>query len=169
MRKKKVGAIAIKGFALPAVLVAVLGMAHQARSQDATTPYPNMAPIEQYLMDQTAEIALARSAAPESISRDATVLVLGRHGYETAVEGKNGWVCRVGRGWGALFDWPEFWSPKVRAAECLNPPAARSMLPFAYKQTELLPAIPGSRLSPQSRRHSRRKNCQLSSREPCPT
>jgi len=138
MRKKKVGAIAIKGFALPTVLVAVLGMAHQARSQDATTPYPNMAPIEQYLMDQTAEIALARSAAPESISRDATVLVLGRHGYETAVEGKNGWVCRVGRGWGALFDWPEFWSPKVRAAECLNPPAARSMLPFAYKQTELL-------------------------------
>ncbi len=107
-------------------------------SQDAATPYPKMAPVEQSLMDRTAEIALARSAAPESISRDATVLVLGRHGYETAVEGKNGWVCRVGRGWGALFDWPEFWSPKVRAAECLNPPAARSMLPIAYKQTELL-------------------------------
>jgi hypothetical protein len=144
MRKKKVDAIAIKSSALPAILavilVAVLGTAHQARSQDATTPYPNMAAIEQYLMDRTAEIALARSAAPDAISRDATVLVLGRHGYETAVEGKNGWVCRVGRGWGALFDWPEFWSPKVRAAECLNPPAARSMLPIAYKQTELLMA-----------------------------
>src|SRR5277367_2222309 len=119
-------------------LAVLLGWAWQAQAQDTKAPYPTMAPLEQYLMDRTAEIALARSAAPESISRDATVLVLGRFGYETAVEGRNGWVCRVGRGWGALFDWPEFWSPKVRAAECLNPQAARSMLPFAYKQTELL-------------------------------
>jgi hypothetical protein len=57
-----------------------------------------MAPIEQYLMtDRDAEIALARSSAPESISRDAEVLVLGRHGFETAVKGKNGFVCIVGR------------------------------------------------------------------------
>ena len=80
MRKMKVGTIAIKSFAL----LVVLGTAHQAMAQDAKTPYPNMAPIEQYLMtDQGAEIALARSAAPESISRDAEVLVLGRHGFET--------------------------------------------------------------------------------------
>jgi hypothetical protein len=97
-----------------------------------------MAPIGQYLMsDRGAEIALARSAAPESISRDAEVLVLGRHGFETAVKGKNGWVCMVERGWG-MFDWPEFWNPKIRAANCLNPPAARSMLPLLYKRTELL-------------------------------
>ena len=75
-----------------------------------------MAPIEQYLMDRTAEITLARSASPESISRDATILVLGRQGYETAVQGKNGFVCMVGRAWGAAFDWAEFWNPKVRAA-----------------------------------------------------
>ena len=134
MRKKKVGAIAIKSFAL----LVVLGAAYQAMGQDATTPYPKMAPIEQYLMDRNAEIALARSAAPEAISHDATVLVLGRHGYETAVEGKNGWVCMVGRSWGAMFDHPEFWNPKIHAADCLNPPAARSILPYAYKRTELL-------------------------------
>jgi hypothetical protein len=134
MRKKKVGAIAVGSIAM---LVA-LGLANRAMAQDAATPYANMASIEQYLMDRTAEIELARSAAPESISHDAEVLVLGRHGYETAVEGKNGWVCMVGRGWMGFFDWPEFWSPKIRAAECLNPPAARSMLPFAYKRTELL-------------------------------
>lgn len=46
MRKKKVYAIAIKSFAL----LVVLGTAYQARSQDATTPYPKMAPIDQYLM-----------------------------------------------------------------------------------------------------------------------
>lgn len=134
MLKKKVATIAITGFAL----LAVLGTAHHAKAQDGTTPYPKMAPIEQYLMNRDAEIALARSAAPDAISHDAAVLVLTRQGYETAVEGKNGWVCWVGRGWMAMFDHPEFWSPKVRAADCLNPPAARSVLPYAYKRTELL-------------------------------
>jgi len=82
MRLTKVSAIAINGLAL----LVVLGTAYQAMAQDATAPYPKMAPIEQYLMtDQGAEIALARSAAPESISRDAEILVLGRHGFETAV------------------------------------------------------------------------------------
>lgn len=139
MRKKKIGAIAIKSFAL----LVVLGTTHlvsscEAMAEDATTPYPSMAPVEQYLMDRDAEIALARSAAPDAISHDASVIVLTRHGYETAVEGKNGWVCWVGRGWMAMFDNPEFWNPKVRAADCLNPPAARSILPYAYKRTELL-------------------------------
>jgi hypothetical protein len=97
-----------------------------------------MAPLDQYLMDRDAEIALARSAAPDAISRDASVVVLTRHGYETAVEGKNGWVCWVGRSWLAMFDHPEFWNPKVRAADCSNPPAARSVLPYVYKRTELL-------------------------------
>jgi hypothetical protein len=139
MLKKKVAAIAITGFAL----LVVLGTAHHAMAQDATTPYPTtsylkMAPVEQYLMDRDAEIALARSAAPDAISHDASVLVLTRHGYETAVQGKNGWVCWVGRGWRAIFDHPEFWNPKVRAAGCDNPPAARSLLPYTYKRTELL-------------------------------
>src|SRR5580692_5957099 len=112
--------------------------AAQDAAQDAKDPYPTMAPIEQYLMDRDAEIALARSAAPEAISHDASVIVLTRHGYETAVQGKNGWVCWVGRGWLGMFDHPEFWNPKIRAADCLNPPAARSILPYAYKRTELL-------------------------------
>jgi hypothetical protein len=39
----------------------------------------------------------------------------------------------------AMFDHPEFRNPKVRTAECINPPAARSvLLPYAYKRTELL-------------------------------
>jgi hypothetical protein len=133
MRKWKVGTTLINGFAL----LVILGMAYPAKSQAAATTYPNMAPIEQYLMDRTAEIALARSAAPESISRDAEVLVLGRQGFETAVQGKNGWVCMVGRGWG-MFDAPEFWNPKIRAASCVNPPAARSTIPLVSMQTQLL-------------------------------
>jgi hypothetical protein len=134
MQKNKVVAIAMMGFAL----LIVFGAAYRARSQDAETPYPKMAPIQGYLMDRTAEITLARSAAPESISRDATVLVLGRQGYETAVQGKNGFVCWVGRGWGAAFDWAEFWNPKVRAADCLNPQAARSILPIVYLRARMV-------------------------------
>lgn len=103
----------------------------------AKTSYPSMAPLDQYLMpNRDAEIALARSAAPESISRDAKILVLGPHGYETAVEGKNGFVCAVERGWMAPFDHPEFWNPKIRGPLCYNPPAVRSILPMTFKRTE---------------------------------
>ena len=128
--------VLLSAFAIVAALIGALSL--PAAAQSAEQPYPTMAPIEQYLMDRAAEIALARSAAPDAISHDASVIVLTRHGYETAVEGKNGWVCWVGRGWMAMFDHPEFWNPKVRAADCLNPAAARSVLPYAYKRTELL-------------------------------
>jgi hypothetical protein len=85
--------------ALAVVLAVVLSAGWPARAQDAKTPYPRMAPLDQYLMaDRNAEIALARSAAPESIARDAEVMVLGERGYETAVKGKNGFVCIVERG-----------------------------------------------------------------------
>jgi len=134
MLKNKVGAIAVKSLAL----LVVLGTAFQVMAQDAATAYPKMAPLEQYLMDRDAEIALARSAAPDAISHDASVIVLTRHGYETAVHGNSGWVCMVGRAWLGMFDHPEFWNPKIRAADCLNPPAARSVLPYIYKRTDLL-------------------------------
>jgi hypothetical protein len=134
MSKKRVDSIAILRFPLLIVLAA----AFHATAQDSKQPYPAMAPIEQYLMGRTAEIALARTAAPDAISRDASVAVLTRRGYETAVQGKNGWVCMVGRAWGAMFDHPEFWNPKVRAAGCFNPSAVRSILPYEYKRTELL-------------------------------
>ena len=129
-------------FAVIIALALAFGMVLEARaawSQEATTKYLNMAPVDEYLMtDRNAEIALARSAAPESISRDATVLVLGRHGYETAVEGKNGFVCLVERGWMSRADAPEFWNPKLRGPICFNPPAARSVLPTTYKRTEMV-------------------------------
>jgi hypothetical protein len=121
-----------------ALVILALGAARQARAADATTPYPSMPPLDQYLMERNAEIALARSAAPPSISSDATVMVLGRHGYETAVEGKNGFVCIVERGWMNSFDSPEFWSPKTRGAECFNPPAARTVVPYTYFRTKLV-------------------------------
>jgi hypothetical protein len=134
---RKISAIAIIGFAL----LVVLGSVHRAMAQAAATPspatpYSKMAPIDQYLMaDRAAEIALARSAAPESISRDAEVMILGRHGFETAVKGKNGFVCAVGRSWTSTVD-AEFWNPKVRVPACVNAAAARSYLLRVTKETE---------------------------------
>ena len=98
-----------------------------------------MAPLDQYLIpDRDAEIALARSAAPPSISHDATVMVLGKNGYETAVKGTNGFVCVVERAWMSKFDSPEFWNPKNRSPICLNPPAARTVLPLTVMRTKLV-------------------------------
>lgn len=133
MSSAKLAVVAILVFACSVVFEA-----RPMRSQEAQSKYPQMAPVEQYLMaDRNAEIALARSAAPESIAEDATVLVLGRHGYETAVEGKNGFVCVVERGWMSPADAAEFWNPKLRGPICFNPPAARSILPTTYKRTEM--------------------------------
>jgi hypothetical protein len=129
-----------KTIALPVfALAVVLSAAWPGQAQDAKTPYPSMAPVEQYMMaNRDSEIALARSAAPESISRDAEVLVLAGHGYETAAKGKNGFVCLVERSWTAPIDDPNFWNPKLRGPICLNPAAARSYLPLSLKKTELI-------------------------------
>src|ERR1700681_4189023 len=134
MNRQIVKTIALETF----VLVVVLSAPWQTRAQDTKAPYPSMASLDQYLMERDAEIALARSAAPESISHDADVVVLERHGYETAVKGKNGFVCVVQRSWTAGIDDPDFWNPKLRAPICFNPPAARSYLPLTIKKTELV-------------------------------
>jgi hypothetical protein len=134
MNVKKLAVVASLCFAL----ISLLGPARLIQAQGDKAPYPTMAPLEQYLMDRDAEIAMARSAAPESISRDATVLVLGRHGYETAVEGKNGFVCAVDRSWMSGFEEKGFWNPNIRGALCYNPPAARSIAPIAFMRTRLI-------------------------------
>jgi len=111
-------------------LVVMLTAAWPLRGQDTKAPYPSMASLDQYLIERNAEIPLARSAAPASISNDADVMVLGRHGYETAVKGKNGFVCMVWRSWAAGIDDPDSWNPKLRAPVCFNAPAARFNVPL---------------------------------------
>ncbi|MFZ1133704.1 MAG: hypothetical protein WAN69_02080, partial [Candidatus Korobacteraceae bacterium] len=51
------------------VTIVLLGVTYQAQAQAEKTSYPAMAPLDQYLIaDANSEIALARSAAPASIS-----------------------------------------------------------------------------------------------------
>jgi hypothetical protein len=120
------------------VFTVAIGVNVGMHARTVGTQYAKMAPIAEYLdTDVSAEIALARSAAPAAISRDATVLVLKRSGYEVAQKGKNGFVCLVERAWMGPLDGAEFWNPKMRGAICFNPPAARSVLPITFKRTEL--------------------------------
>jgi hypothetical protein len=119
-------------------LILTCGAPCQMQAQDPKALYPSMAPLDQYLMDRNAEIALARSAAPPSISQDATVMILGRHGYETAVEGKNGFLCIVERSWAQSTDQTEFWNPKMRAPHCFNAQATRSFAPIDLMKTRLV-------------------------------
>ncbi len=116
------------------VLAALFAAASSIQAQDSKSPYPTMAPIEQYRMERNAEIALARTAAPQTVSRDATIMVMGKKNLEVAVHGNNGFVCVVGRAFGGPLSNPEFWNPKNRSPICYNPPAVRSLMPYAMKQ-----------------------------------
>src|SRR5215470_14443452 len=118
-------------------VAAAWSVGDSTQAQAPRPSYPAMAPVEQYLIANRAdEIALARTAAPPSISGDATVLALGPHGYETAVKGKNEFVCFVERSWTAGFDDRQFWNPRLRAPNCFNAPAVRTELPVILKRTE---------------------------------
>jgi hypothetical protein len=135
MQKKTFCLLALAFF----VQICLAGATWQAVAQSENARYPVMAPLNQYLMaDENSEIALARSAAPASISDGAEVMVLRREGYTTAVKGKNGFLCIVERSWGAATDEPEFWNPKVRAPICFNPPGARTFVPIFLMKTKLV-------------------------------
>ena len=89
-------------------------------------------------MPRDAEISLARSAAPKSLSGDAEILILTPSGYQTAVKGTNGFVCMVARSWSADFDDPDFWDPGLRAPICYNALGARSQVPATLKRTQVV-------------------------------
>jgi hypothetical protein len=135
MTPKTVQMIVLAFFAL----ALAAGAVRHAQAQDAKNTYPtSMAPLDQYLMGRDAEIALAQSAAPPSIAKDATVMVLGKNGYETAVQGTNGFLCNVDRSWMDGFkDTPEFWNPKRRGPICFNQAAAKTMVPLIMIRTRL--------------------------------
>lgn len=119
-----------------AAIVAGFMLALACGMARAAEPYPQMAPIERYRSPSLeAEIALARSAAPPSISNDAEILTLGHKGYETAVKGRNGFVCIVERAWANEFGDAGFWNPKLRGPICFNPASARSVLPTYLERT----------------------------------
>jgi len=100
-------------------------------------------PLSEYMMPRDAEIALAKSAAPSGISSHATIEVLTASGFVVTHTGDNGFVCLVMRGFtGAPTFTPAplrnmVYDPATRAPICLNPAAAKSVLPYYELRTRL--------------------------------
>ena len=87
---------------VPLFVVLLLPGARAGAQEKKSAAYPTMAPIEQYrIANREAEIAMARTAAPPSVSAAAEVLVLGSSGYETAVKGRTA-TCASSSGPGPL-------------------------------------------------------------------
>src|SRR6185437_3043260 len=131
---------------LGAVVLLLAGRAGVCRAQGEAAQNPNdsasrfsrMMPLARYLItDRATEIAVAKSAAPAAISDHADVWILGRHGYEIAVRGTNGFACMVERAWTSDFDDPDFMNPTAREPTCLNAAAARTVLPRIVVKTRL--------------------------------
>jgi len=120
------------------ILIILTGATYQAPAQEKKNSYPAMAPLDAYLMPESEEITLARSAAPTSISDDAEVMLLRQDGYATAAKGSNGFLCIVERSWGAATTESFFWNPKIRAPICFNPAAARTFAPIYLMKTKLV-------------------------------
>jgi hypothetical protein len=95
-----------------------------------------MPPLSQYLMSPKAEIALAQSAAPASISGHATIMILTAHGYTVAMKGRNGFTCLVERAFGQP-NVPTFRNLNIQDPTCYNAAASRSVLLYTLKRTTL--------------------------------
>src|SRR5258708_12519701 len=100
-------------------------------------------PLSEYMMAQDAEVALAKSAAPENISGHATIKVLTASGFQAVHDGDNGFVCMVMRAFSAPSYTPAqfreiVYDPTLRAPICFSAPAARMVMPYY----ELRPNLP---------------------------
>jgi hypothetical protein len=99
-------------------------------------------PLSEYMMARDAEIALAKSAAPDNISGHATIKILTASGFQAVHDGDNGFVCMVMRGWSAPTYTPaQFrdlaYDAKVRAPICFSPEASRTVLPYYELRSKL--------------------------------
>src|SRR5437899_3711315 len=124
----------------PVVLILLLATLDVVPMLAQSPKYP---PLSEYMMARDAEIALAKSAAPDYVSDHATIKVFTASGFQTVQEGDNGFVCMVMRGFTvaptftpvqmrAIVD-----DSKLRAPICFNPQAVRTVLPYYELRTKL--------------------------------
>jgi hypothetical protein len=95
------------------------------------------APFSAYQMSQQGEIALARSAAPSSISTHATIEVLTPKGYEVAIKGDSEFTCMVLRSWSAAPTPDDTRYAPIRAPICFDPIASKTVVPVEELKAKL--------------------------------
>lgn len=96
---------------------ALLLVAIPASALGAQADSVRLTPVVRLTRDQ--EIALAKTAAPASVSDSADIWVLGDRGYEKVIEGRNGYGCIVQRGLGGQSLIPR----------CDDPSGAQALFP----------------------------------------
>jgi len=121
MRSNKTmfGAARARGSLCCALLLSALAAPVAAQTASGAARLPA-------LMDEAAEIALARSAAPPAISGNADVWVLRRGGHVKVRTGTSGVACIVTR------DHPDSLYPI-----CYDAAGARTILPIAIREQQL--------------------------------
>lgn len=90
-----------RGLSKKSVPIAVAALAIAALFHAPATAQSVEGP--DFFLDRAEEIALAHSAAPDTVSAPATIWVLTPQGYEIAEEGSNGFNCVVLRRFSADF------------------------------------------------------------------
>jgi hypothetical protein len=113
-----------------------------AMAQTSKSAVGNYPPIQEYLMSQASEIALAKSAAPANISDRATIKVFTTSGFKVVHQGDNGFVCMVMRGFSAPTYTPAqfrdfVYDAVLRAPICFDPKAAKEVMPYYELRTKL--------------------------------
>ncbi|HWB40211.1 MAG TPA: hypothetical protein VG500_03080 [Gemmatimonadales bacterium] len=106
---------------IPMLVLTLAGGQAAAQSAGAGRTGPRV------LLPREREIALARTAAPPAVSRDATVMVLTERGFEVAVKGTSGVTCVVNRS-----------HPESLEPHCFDPEGSATVLPMELRRTELL-------------------------------
>lgn len=108
---------------LTCLLLVLAASTGSAAAQSASAGSTELPPI----LDLEREIALARSAAPATVSAEATVLVLRRgEGFVVGEEGTSGVTCLVDRTW-----------PQTIEPHCYDPEGAETILPMRLRWAEL--------------------------------
>jgi hypothetical protein len=108
---------------LPALLACLTYPAPPAAAQSDRSALEGPGYVE---MHEAREIALARSAAPESVSDAATIWLLRNGTFVPAIEGSNGNHCLTMRSY-----------PKSVEPLCYDAEAARTIMPIEIRRFEL--------------------------------
>jgi hypothetical protein len=106
---------------MPLIVLAALVLI-AASPLGAQSPSPGLPA----LLPRAEEIALARSAAPPSVSDSATVFVLERGGFVLAERGSNGVTCLVNRS-----------HPEALEPHCYDAEGSRTIVPIRLAEAKL--------------------------------
>ena len=121
MRPARALSTAVIPLVFPAALLGAAELLAQSAEAEIRYAEPTRLPRDE-------EIALARSAAPASVSAEATVYVLeeGANRWVVAAAGTNGAACYVSRTWEGSLE-----------PHCFDPEGARTILPIHLARLEL--------------------------------